>query len=414
MGLILTKPALAIARWVFYLVNRYMKEKNYRPETLAIRAGQERSRFGEHSEPLYLTSGFVFESAAQAAARFNGDEEGPVYGRITNPTVQAFERKLAALEGAEYCITTATGMAAINAIMMGLLSQGDHIVASSSLFGATIVLFEKILKRFGVSVTYVDIGDKDGWEQAAQSSTKLFFVETPTNPLCELEDIQFVADIAHRRGALLVVDSTYSTPILQTPLQLGADIVVHSGTKYLDGQGRVMAGAICLNDKQTYDDIFSIIRTAGASLSPMNAWVMNQGLHTLSLRMRQHCDNALTLANWLTTQDAVDEVFYPGLETSAHHQLACVQQSGFGGMLSFSLKGGQAAAWKLIDQCELISISVNLGDSRSIITHPASTTHVRLSDEERARCGITNSLLRFSVGLEAADDLIDDLSASLN
>lgn len=397
----------------FLLVNINMNEQKYRPETLVIRAGQERSRFGEHSEPLYLTSGYVFESAAQAAARFNGDEEGPVYGRVTNPTVQAFERRLAALEGAEYCITTATGMAAINAIMTGLLSQGDHIVASSSLFGATIVLFEKILKRFGITTSYVDIGDFDGWQNAIQDNTKLFFIETPTNPLCALENISVVADLAHNHSALLVVDSTYSTPILQTPLKLGADIVVHSGTKYLDGQGRAMAGAICLNGAEVYDQIFSIIRTAGATLSPMNAWIMNQGLQTLSLRMRQHCDNALTIARWLTDQNAVEQVYYPGLESNPHYELACSQQSGFGGMLSFSLKDGQSAAWRLIDQCKLISISVNLGDSRSIITHPSSTTHVRLTDEERTRCGINDALIRFSVGLEAIEDIIDDLGLGL-
>ncbi len=389
-----------------------MSKNNYRPETLAIRAGQTRTAFGEHSEPIYLTSGYVFKSAAEAAARFSGDVDGPVYGRISNPTVQAFESRLAALEQANYCIGTATGMAAINAVMTGLLSQGDHVVASASLFGATVSLFEKILSRFGISTTYVAISDSEGWQAAMNSNTKLFFIETPTNPLCELLDIRAIADVAHTQNIAVVVDNTYSTPILQTPMLLGADIVVHSGTKYIDGQGRLMAGAICLNNTDLYDEIFSIIRTAGASLSPMNAWVMNQGLHTLSLRMKQHCENALVLANWLSERAEVEEVFYPGMTTHPQHELAQRQQSGFGGMVSFSMKGGKAAAWKLIDQCKLISISVNLGDSRSIITHPASTTHVRLTDEERARAGITDSLLRFSVGLEAVEDLIDDLAAN--
>lgn len=389
-----------------------MPRKPYRPETLAIRAGQIRTEFGEHSEPLYMTSGYVFASAEQAAARFNGDVEGPIYGRITNPSVQSFERRLAALEGAEYCITTATGMAAINAVITGLLSQGDHIVASSALFGATMQLFTKILPRFGISTSYVDLADAAAWQAAATADTKLFFVETPTNPLCAIADISGIAAIAHKNAAKLVVDNTYCTPILQTPLLLGADIVVHSGTKYIDGQGRLMAGAICLNDAELYDAVFIMLRTAGANLSPMNAWVMNQGLQTLSLRMYQHCENALRLAKWLQQQAQVAQVFYPGLSTHPQHQLAKTQQSGFGGMLSFAVKGGKEAAWKLIDRCELVSISVNLGDSRSIITHPASTTHVRLSDAERARCGISDSLLRFSVGLEAVEDIQADLAAA--
>ncbi len=391
-----------------------MKNKQQHAATQAIRANQLRTSIGEHSEAVFLTSGYVFDSAQEAAQRFAGDDDGPTYGRISNPTVQAFEQRMAVLEYARHGVATATGMAAINAVMTALLSSGDHIIASSSLFGATIGLFDKVLARFGVTTSYVDVSQPDGWAKAVQSNTKLLFLETPTNPLCELIDIQAVAQIAQQAKAILVVDNTYGTPVLQNPLLHGADIVVHSATKYIDGQGRAMAGMICLNDEDMHDEIFSIIRTAGATLSPMNAWVMNQGLHTLALRMAQHSSSALQVAQWLQQQKSVSQVFYPGLDSHPQQHLVEKQQSASGGMLSFEIKGGRRAAWKLIDRCKLVSISVNLGDSRSIITHPASTSHARLSDEQRARCGVTDSLIRFSVGLEHAQDIIDDLAQSLN
>lgn len=390
-----------------------MNKLPYRQQTLAVRGQQHRTEHGEHTEPMYLSSGYVFASAAQAAARFAGDEPGNIYGRLTNPAVQSFESHLAMLEGADHCVATTTGMAAINTVMTGLLKAGDHVVASSSLFGATIVLLEKILGRFGVSTTFVPIDDSDAWQQAVQENTRLLFLETPSNPLCMLGDVARLAAIAHAGGALLVVDNTYNTPVLQQPLAQGADIVVYSATKYIDGQGRLLAGAVLCNDEALHEEIFAVLRTAGASLSPFNAWNMNQALQTLPLRMRAHCDNALRIATWLETCEQVERVFYPGLESHPQHALASKQQRGYGGMLAFRVKGGRAEAWRVMDACRLLSLSVNLGDTRSIITHPASTSHCRLSDDERAAAGVDDNLLRLSVGLEAVEDIQADLQQAL-
>jgi len=386
-----------------------MNQAKRRQQTLAVRGTREGTQYGEHTEPLYFTSGYMFDSAAQAAARFSGDEAGPIYGRLTNPSVQSFEAHLAAMEDAAFCVATATGMAAINCVFSGLLNAGDHVVASSSLFGSTIVLLDKIFSRFGVRTTFVPIADNQAWQDAIEETTRLLFLETPSNPLCELGDVAAIADIAHAADAIFVVDNTYNTPVLQNPLQQGADVVVHSATKYIDGQGRLMAGAVLSNQQAIYDEVFSILRTAGASLSPMNAWMMNQSIQTLPLRMHAHCDNAMKIATWLASQPMVEQVFYPGLASHPQHTLAVQQQSGFGGMLSFSVKGGQAQAWQVMDACQMISLSVNLGDTRSIITHPATTSHGRLSPEERARAGVGDNLIRLSVGLEAVEDIQADL-----
>lgn len=388
-------------------------QKRHR-QTIAVRGSRQPTQHGEHTDPLYFTSGYVFDNAAQAAARFSGEEDGPVYGRLTNPSVQAFEAHLAAMEDASYCVATATGMAAINCVFTGLLNAGDHVVASSSLFGSTIVLLDKIFSRFGVETTFVPISDNQAWSDAIRGNTRLFFLETPSNPLCKLGDVEAIAQIAHSIDAFFVVDNTYNTPVLQNPLQQGADVVVHSATKYIDGQGRMLAGAIVTNAETIYDEVFSILRTAGASLSPMNAWSMNQALQTLPLRMRAHSENALQLAQWLESHPKVDRVFYPGLDSHPQHQLAIDQQRDFGGMLSFEVKGGQEGAWQVMDACEMISLSVNLGDTRTIITHPATTSHGRLSPEERARAGVGDNLIRLSVGLEAVEDIQFDLMRGLD
>ena len=387
-----------------------MSEEIKRKQTVAVRGGQQRTPHGEHAEALYFTSGYVFDNAAQAAARFAGDQDGPTYGRLSNPGVQAFEAHLAQMEGASHCIATATGMAAINCVLTGVLKAGDHVVASASLFGSTIVLLDKIFSRFGVETTFVPIADTAAWQQAVKDNTKLLFLETPSNPLCELGDVKALSTIAHSNNALMVVDNTYNTPVLQNPLTQGADIVVYSATKYIDGQGRLLAGAVLCDDETLYDEIFSVLRTAGASLSPMNAWLMNQALQTLPLRMQAHCEGALAIARWLERQEMIERVFYPGLESHPQHALAKLQQGDFGGMLSFAVKGDKAAAWRMMDACEMISLSVNLGDTRTIITHPASTSHGRLSAEERARAGVGDNLIRLSVGLEAVADIQTDLS----
>lgn len=390
-----------------------MTNQKRKQQTVAVRGARQGTQHGEHTDPLYFTSGYVFETAAQAAARFSGDEAGPIYGRLTNPSVQAFEAHLAALEEAQFCVATATGMAAINCVLTGLLNAGDHVVASSSLFGSTIMLLDKIFSRFGIETTFVPISDNQAWKKAIKSNTRLFFLETPSNPLCELGDVEAIAEIAHAVDAWFVVDNTYNTPILQNPLQQGADIVVHSATKFIDGQGRLLAGAVLTNDEEINEAIFIVLRTAGASLSPMNAWSMNQALQTLPLRMNAHCENALRVARWLESQPGIERVYYPGLESHPQHQLASRQQRGYGGMLSFAVTGGRASAWHLIDSCEMISLSVNLGDTRTIITHPASTSHGRLTAEERARAGVGENLVRLSVGLESVDDIIADLSRGI-
>jgi len=381
-------------------------------ETLAVRAGIERSQFGEHSEALYLTSSFVFGSAAEAAARFSGAEPGNVYSRFTNPTVKVLEERLAALEGAERCVATASGMSAILATVMGLLSAGDHVVASRGLFGATVQLFTNILARFGVETTFVSPTDPVEWKAALRPNTKLLFTETPSNPLTEVCDIAALAAIAKEAGAWLAVDNCFCTPILQRPLDLGADIVIHSATKYLDGQGRVLGGAV-LGRKELMEPVFGFLRTAGPSLSAFNAWVIAKGLETLKLRMEAHSRNALELAGWLEAQPQVARVFYPGLPSHPQHDLAMKQQKSGGGIVSFEVKGGREAAWRVVDACRLLSITANLGDAKTTITHPATTTHGRLTPERRAEMGIGEGLLRISVGLEAVADIQADLARGL-
>ena len=380
--------------------------------SLAVRAGQVRSHEGEHAEPIFLTSSFVFASAAEAASRFSACQ-GNIYSRFTNPTVRTFQDRLAALEGGEACIATGSGMAAILATCMTLLRSGDHLVSASGVFGSTVSLFNLYLSKFGVSTTYVPLTDLSAWQAAIQPTTRLFFLETPSNPLMELADLAVLADLAHRHDILLVVDNCFCTPALQRPLQQGADLVIHSGTKYLDGQGRCVGGAVVGDAQRVGQEIFGFLRTAGPSLSPFNAWVFLKGLETLDLRMRAHSAAALHLAQWLEMQPAVAHVYYPGLPSHPQHLLAQRQQSGFGGMVSFEVRGGQAAAWRLIDATRLFSITANLGDTKSTITHPATTTHGRLTPLERERAGIGEALVRISVGLESVADLQADLERGL-
>ena len=382
-------------------------------DTLAVRTGQERSQFGEHSEALFLTSSFVFASAAQAAARFSGEEEGNVYARFTNPTVTTLQQRLAALEGAEACIATASGMAAIMSTVMALLKAGDHIVASRSIFGATVQLFGNILARFGIETTLVEATNPDAYRTAMRPNTKLVFVETPSNPLTEIVDIAAVAQVAHAGGAVLAVDNCFCTPALQRPLELGADLVIHSATKHLDGQGRVLGGAVC-GAKALIEEVFKFLRTAGPTLSPFNAWVILKGLETLSIRMEAQSARALEIARRLEAHPQVARVFYPGLPSHPQHALAMRQQSAGGAIVSFEVKGGRTEAWRVVDGCQLLSITANLGDVKTTITHPASTTHGRISAEARAAAGITEGLLRIAVGLESVDDIEADLKNGLD
>lgn len=381
-------------------------------DTLAVRAGIARSQFNEHSEALYLTSSFVFGSAAQAAARFSGQEPGNVYARFSNPTVTAMQERLAALEGAESCVATASGMSAILALAMSMLQAGDHVVASMGLFGATQQLFGNILSKFGIETSFVPATDPAAWRNAVKPRTRLFFVETPSNPLMEVIDIAAVAEIAHAAGALLAVDNCFCTPVLQRPLELGADVVVHSATKYLDGQGRVLGGAVA-GRKEILDEVFKFLRTAGPSISPFNAWVILKGLETLRIRMEAQSASALKLAQWLEQQPGVDRVYYPGLASHPQHELAMRQQRAGGAIVSFDVAGGREAAWKVVDATRMISITANLGDTKTTITHPASTTHGRISAEARAAAGIGEGLLRVAVGLEAISDIRDDLARGL-
>lgn len=382
------------------------------PDTLAVRAGTRRTTFQEHSEAMFLTSSFVFGSAAEAAARFSGAEPGNIYARFTNPTVAMFEERLAALEGAERCIAFASGMAAILATVMGLMKAGEHVVASRSLFGSTVQLFTNIMGRFGIETTFVSPTDPEEWRRAARPETRLFFLESPSNPLTEVSDIRAIAAIARECGAWLAVDNCFCTPILQRPLELGADIVIHSATKYLDGQGRVLGGAV-LGGKALLEGVYTFLRTAGPTLSAFNAWVLLKGMETLPVRMRAHSENALALATWLETQPGVVKVLYPGLASHPQHGLAMRQQGSGGGILAFELSGGKEAAWRLIDATRLMSITANLGDTRTTITHPATTTHGRLTAEQRAAAGIGDGLVRLAVGLEAVADLKADLARGL-
>ena len=383
-------------------------------DTLAVRAGQHRTNEGENSEPIFLTSSYVFKNAAEAAARFSGAQPGNIYSRFTNPTVRAFEERLAALEGGEKCVATASGMVAILSTCLALLKGGDHIVASRNIFGATVLLFNNFLGKFGVETSYVPLADYDAWEKAIRPNTKLLFLETPSNPLMEIADIARLAVLARKRGCLLVVDNVFCTPVQQQPLALGADIVIHSATKYLDGQGRCVGGAIVGDAERVGKEIFGFLRTCGPSMSPFNAWVFLKGLETLPLRMKAHSANALELARWLEQQPRVKRVYYPGLASHPQHELAKKQQSGFGGVVSFEVAGGKDAAWHVIDSTRLISITANLGDTKSTITHPATTTHGRLTPEQRAEAGIGDGLIRISAGLEAVADVKQDLVRGLS
>jgi O-succinylhomoserine sulfhydrylase len=389
-----------------------MAEK-YQPETLAVRAGQQRSQFNEHSEALYLTSSYVFDSAAQAAARFSGEDEGNVYSRFTNPTVAAFQTRLAALEGAQACVATASGMSAIMSLVMSLCSAGDHIVASTGLFGATQQLLGNIMARFGVTTTFVSQTSVEAWDAAIRPETKLFFLETPSNPLTEIADISALCAVAHARKILVAVDNCFCTPVLQRPLDLGADLVVHSATKFLDGQGRVLGGAVA-GAKPLTDEVLKFLRTAGPTLSAFNAWVLTKGLETLKIRLEAQSANALELATWLEAHPRVARVYYPGLASHPQFELASRQQKSGGAIVAFEVKGARSEAWKVVDSCRLLSITANLGDTKTTLTHPATTTHGRISPEQRAAAGITEGLLRIAVGLEAVVDLQNDLDAGLS
>ena len=381
--------------------------------TRAIRVGHDRTHEKEHGEPIFPTSSFVFNSAAEAAACFAGDVPGNIYSRFTNPTVRTFEQRLAAMEGGESCVATASGMAAILAVCIGLLKSGDHIVSSRSIFGTTTVLFEKYLSRFGISTTFVSQTDIESWEKGVRPNTRMLFVETPSNPLTELADIEMLSNLAKAYDCLLVVDNCFCTPALQQPLALGADIVIHSATKFLDGQGRCVGGAVVGDAKLVGEEVFGVLRTAGPSLSPFNAWVFLKGLETLDLRMQAHSRNAAALAKWLEDQQAIDQVYFPGLESHPQYQLAIKQQKGPGGIVSFTLKGGQAAAWKVMDSAKMLSITANLGDTKTTITHPATTTHGRLTPEQQREAGIGGGLVRVAVGLEDIDDIKADLARGL-
>jgi O-succinylhomoserine sulfhydrylase len=387
-----------------------MNNDPWKYDTQAIRAGSLRSEFGENSEAIFLTSSYVFDSSAQAAARFAGTEPGNIYSRFTNPTVTMFQDRLAAMEGSEACVATSSGMSAILAIIMGLCSTGEHIVASRSIFGTTVQLFSNILKRWGLEITFVSLTNLNEWEDAIQKNTKLFFVETPSNPLTEVTDIKALSKIAHQKDIKLIVDNCFCSPALQRPLLLGADIIIHSATKYLDGQGRCLGGAV-LADKKTIEPIYQFLRSAGPTMSAFNAWVFLKGLETLSVRMDAHSKNALHLASWLESQPQIDRVYYPGLASHPQHKLALTQQKTGGAIVSFEVKGGQKEAWSLIDSTRLISITANLGDVKSTITHPTTTTHSRVSPEERQKAGIKDNLVRIAVGLEDIEDLKADLSS---
>lgn len=380
--------------------------------TLAVRAGQSRTHEHEHSEALFLTSSYVFSSAAEAAARFSGESEGNVYSRYTNPTVRTFEERLAALEGAQACAATASGMAAIYATCIAHLKAGDHLLASRNIFGSTNVLFEKFLTKFDIQVSYVDLLDTQGWEQDIQKNTRMLYLESPSNPLNEVADIKALAKISQQQQALLVVDNCFCTPALQQPLSLGADLAIHSATKYIDGQGRCLGGAIA-GSQELIEPIVGVLRSAGPTMSPFNAWVFTKGLETLSLRMKAHCENTLGLAKWLETQPKVKAVHYCGLESHPQYELAKSQQKAGGGVLAFEVEGGQKGAWKLIDATRMISITANLGDAKTTITHPATTTHSRLSEQEREKSGISDGLVRVAVGLESLADIQADLARGL-
>ena len=387
-------------------------------QTRAVRAGTMRSQFNEHSEALFLTSSFVFDNAQQAARRFAGQEDGYVYSRFSNPTVRMFEQRLAALEGGQDCLATASGMSAILTLCLAHLKAGDHVLCGANVFGATVQLFSNLLARFGIETSYVQGSDPSAWRSAARARTRLMFCETPSNPLMEVTDLEAFASIGRELGALTVVDNCFCTPALQRPLQYGVDVVMHTATKYLDGQGRVLGGALVGRGDLIREALLPTLRTTGPSLSPFNAWVLLKGLETLALRIRAQSASALHLARWLQPHPAVARVFYTGLEAHPQHALARRQQSGFGAVVAFELKAADAEAreraWRLIDGVRLMSITANLGDTRSTITHPATTTHGRLTREMRQRAGISESLVRIAVGLEDVEDLQRDLQRGLD
>lgn len=386
---------------------------DYSLETQAIRAGHRRTHEDEHSIPIFATSSYVFKSAEEASLRFTGKIAGNIYSRFTNPTVDAFQQRLALMEKGERCLAFASGMAAIMAVGMGLLKAGDHVVCSRGVFGNTVMIFNNYFAKFGVETDFVDLIDTQAWEAVIKPNTRFLFLETPSNPLVEIADIQALADIAHAHDCLLIVDNCFCTPVLQKPLELGADIVVHSATKYIDGQGRCVGGAVVASEEIIEKFIYPYLRTGGATMSPFNAWVFLSGLETLAIRMKAHCDSAFELAQWLEQQPSVAKVHYSGLPSHAQHELAKRQQSHFGGIVSFELTGDKDAAWRLIDATQMISITANLGDVKTTITHPATTTHGRLTPELRAKAGIKDGLVRISVGLENLDDIKNDLLRGL-
>jgi O-succinylhomoserine sulfhydrylase len=395
-------------------IPRVKLPRDVRRDTLAVREGLPPSQWGENSEALFLTSSFRQPDAASAAARFANEEEGFIYSRFTNPTVTMFERRLAALEGAEACIGTASGMGAILLLGMGLLKQGDHVICSRSVFGSTIALLGREFAKFGVQTSFVSQTDVGEWKAALKPNTKLLFAESPTNPLTEVCDIRALAAIAKDAKAWLAVDNCFCSPALQRPIEYGADLVIHSGTKYLDGQGRVVAGAICTTEKLVNEVFVPVMRSAGMALSPFNAWVVLKGLETLSIRMQAQGERALALASWLEAQPQVERVFYPGLKSHPQHELAMAQQSGSGGaVVSFVVAGGRSAAFHVIDSTEVCSITANLGDTKTTITHPSSTSHGRLSEDQRLAAGIVQGMIRVAVGLEDVEDIKADLLRGL-
>lgn len=395
--------------------------QEYGMQTIAVRAGQHRTDEGEHNEPIFTTSSYVYQSAADAAEHFNGTKTGNVYSRHTNPTVRTFERRLAALEGGARAVATASGMGAILTMCLAYLKQGDHVLAAKQLFGSSVGLFNNIMSKFGVEVSYVDCFDNEAWSQGIQPNTRLLFCETPSNPLGEIADLRAIADIAHKQGALFVVDNCFATPAIQRPLEFGADIVIHSATKYIDGQGRVLGGALVGND-ELMQQAFVIVRSSGISMSPFNAWVFIKGLETLSLRMRVHCENANKVAAFLESHPNVEKVHFSGLDSHPRHQLAASQHHRkhcFGAIMGFEVKAvgehtQQSAAWHVIDSTQMVSITNNLGDAKTTVTHPATTTHFRISAQAREEAGVKDSLIRLSVGLEDVDDIIKDLARGLD
>ncbi|HEY5700879.1 MAG TPA: O-succinylhomoserine sulfhydrylase [Gammaproteobacteria bacterium] len=383
-------------------------------DTRAVRSGQARTHELEHNDPIFLTSSFVFESAAQAAARFAETEPGNVYSRFTNPTVRAFEERLASLEGGNFCVATASGMSAILSTCLSLLKAGDHVVAAHDLFGASVSMFNNILSKFGIEFSFVPVTDMDAWKRAVRPDTRMVFIESPTNPLGEVADLAALEALAHENGALFVVDNCLCTPVLQRPFDYGADVVIHSATKYIDGHGRCVGGAVVVKDEALRKELFGFLRTAGPSLSPFNAWVFLKGMESLNLRMRACSASALEIARWLDAHPAVSRVYYPGLESHPQHALATRQQSAFGGIVAFEIHGGRDQAWQVIDSTRFLSITANLGDAKTTITHPASTTHGRLTQAQRDAAGIRDSLIRVAVGLEELEDIRTDLAIGLD